>query len=97
MQSGLTPYNDATRAVIETLSGVRTPERALVEFFGIRPTDGVCPSALRDKQVWWTPALERLGFDEEKFRTAIRALCPDVPAGTFEPPKKEKKKRPASE
>lgn len=63
MQSGLTPYNDATRDVIAELSGVRSPERVIMEFFGI----AAGALAAQAKDVRWHPRLAELGVDERTY------------------------------
>lgn len=79
MQSGLTPYNEATGAVIRTLSGIRSHEEVVAEFYGMAVSGLADPEALESHGVRWHPRLAALGVDERIF-TGITGLPADEPA-----------------
>ncbi|HRI36637.1 MAG TPA: hypothetical protein PK765_06325 [bacterium] len=77
MQPSLTPYNAATRAVIETLSGIRTPERTICEFYGLSVGDLTNAETLRTKEIFWHPRLATLGVDEMVFSAITGIATPE--------------------
>lgn len=90
MQSGLTPYNEATGAVIRTLSGVRSHEEVVAEFYGLPVSAVANTESLAAHGVRWHPRLAALGVDAQAFMD-ITGLPADEPAPSKSRRRKEER------